>query len=46
MAKNPNYDVVLYLQYETKISRPLLGLGFILKITDVKATARLGQLKK
>ncbi len=46
MAKNPNYDVVLYPQYETKISRPFLGLGFILKITDVKATARLGQLKK
>lgn len=46
MLKNPNYDVVLYPQFETKISRPFLGLGFIYKKTTVKATSRLGQLKK
>ena len=44
MMANPNYDVVLYPQYETTVERPLLGLGFILKTTTVKATARLGRL--
>ena len=46
MQKNPNYDVVLYPQYETKVSRPILGLGFIFKKTTVKTTERLAQLKK
>ncbi len=46
MLKNPNYDVVLYPQFETKISRPFLGIGFIFKKTTVKTTSRLGQLKK
>ena len=46
MSKNPNYDVVLYPQFETKISRPFLGIGFIFKKTTVKTTSRLGQLKK
>ncbi len=45
MMANPNYDVVLYPQYETTVERPLLGLGFIMKTTTVKATARLGKLK-
>lgn len=44
MIANPNYDVVLYPQYETTVERPLLGMGFILKTTTVKATARLGKL--
>jgi hypothetical protein len=46
MLKNPNYDVALYPQFETKISRPFLGLGFIFKKTTVKTTSRLGQLKQ
>lgn len=46
MKKNPNYDVVLYPQFETKVNRPFLGLGFIYKKSTVKTTARLGQLKK
>lgn len=46
MSQNPGYDVVIYPQYETKIVRPFLGLGFILKTTTVKATARLGKLVK
>jgi hypothetical protein len=46
MQKNPNYDVVLYPQYETKVIRPILGIGLIFKKTTVKASARLAQLKK
>lgn len=45
MFTNPGYDVIFYPQYETKISKPVLGLGFIVKITKVKTTARLGKLK-
>jgi len=46
MLNNPGYDVIFYPQYETKIVRPILGIGFFTKITTVKATARLGKLKK
>lgn len=45
MMANPNYDVVIYPQYETTVERPILGIGFIKKKTTVKATARLGKLK-
>jgi len=45
MTQNPGYDVVFYPQYWTKVLRPVLGLGFILNITTVNATARLGKLK-
>jgi hypothetical protein len=44
MNANSGYDVIFYPQYETRISRPFLGLGFIYKKTTVKATARLGKL--
>lgn len=46
MSSNPGYDVVFYPQYETKISKPFLGIGFIIKTTTVKTTARLGKLNK
>jgi hypothetical protein len=46
MSKNPGYDVVFYPQYETKIVKPFLGIGFITKITKVKTIARLGKLNK
>lgn len=46
MKKNPNYDVALYPQFETKVVRPFLGIGIIYKKSTVKTTARLGQLKK
>ena len=46
MFTNPGYDVIFYPQYETKISKTVLGLGFIVKITKVKTTARLGKLKE
>ncbi|MEX0986150.1 MAG: hypothetical protein WD052_01645 [Bacteroidales bacterium] len=45
MVNNPNYDVVIYPQYETTIEKPILGIGFIIKTTTVKTTARLGKLK-
>ncbi len=46
MSKNPGYDVVFYPQYETTVYKPVLGIGFIAKITTVKAVARLGKLNK
>lgn len=46
MNNNPGYDVVFYPQYETKIVRPILGIGFLTKITTVKTTARLGKLNQ
>ena len=46
MNGNPGYDVVFYPQYETKVFKPVLGIGFITKITTVKTTARLGKLNK
>ena len=46
MKNNPNYDVVFYPQYETKVSKPALGVGFITKITTIKTTARLGKLNE
>jgi len=46
MTQNPGYDVVFYPQYRTKVLRPFLGLGFIVNITTVNATARLGKLKE
>lgn len=46
MNSNPGYDVVFYPQYEIKVVKPFLGIGFITTITTAKTTARLGKLKK
>ena len=46
MNANPGYDVVFYPQYETKVFKPVLGIGFLTRITHVKTTARLGKLNK
>jgi hypothetical protein len=46
MKSNPGYDVVLYPQYETKVNKPVLGIGFLGKTTTVKTKARLGKLNK
>ncbi len=46
MSGNPGYDVVVYPQYETKVFKPVVGVGFIVTITTVKTTARLGKLNK
>ncbi len=45
MQANPGYDFVMYPQYHTKVVKPVLGIGAIMTITNVKATARLGKLK-
>jgi hypothetical protein len=45
MNDNPGYDVVFYPQYEVKVKKPILGMGFVYKVTDVKTSARLGKLK-
>lgn len=45
MMQNPDYDVVLYPQYETVTQKPILGIGWLTTITTVKAKARLGKLK-
>jgi hypothetical protein len=45
MENNKGYDVVFYPQYEVTVRRPI-GLGFIYKVTTVKATTRLGKLNK
>jgi hypothetical protein len=46
MNEHPGFDVVFYPQYETKVFKPVLGIGFLTKITTVKTTARLGKLNK
>jgi hypothetical protein len=45
MHNNPGYDVVFYPQFETKIVKPILGIGFIVTNTKVVVQARLGKLK-
>ena len=45
MQQNPGYDVVFYPQYETRVMRPILGIGILCKITTAKVTARLATLK-
>ncbi len=45
MEDNKGYDVVFYPKYETKVYRPIIGIGFFAKITKVKATARLAKFK-
>lgn len=44
MNTNPGYDVIFYPQYETKVVKPIIGIGFFSKTTTVKTTARLGKL--
>lgn len=45
MQKNEGYDVVFYPQYEVKVKRPVLGLGFIFKTTEVEVKAKLAKIK-
>ncbi|MFW5758348.1 MAG: hypothetical protein ACOCYO_06675 [Bacteroidota bacterium] len=46
MTTNTGYDVIFYPQYETTVKKPVLGIGFIMKETTVKTTARLGKLNE
>ena len=45
MTNNQGYDVIFYPQYEIKVEKPFLGIGFFKKVITVKTTARLGKLK-
>jgi hypothetical protein len=45
MQNNPGYDVVFYPQFETKIVKPIFGIGFISTTTKVTVHARLAKLK-
>lgn len=44
MMSNPGYDVVFYPKYTYSVYKPVLGIGFIYKRTEVQVTARLGKL--
>ncbi|MGB1349935.1 MAG: hypothetical protein ACPG6A_04640 [Flavobacteriaceae bacterium] len=46
ITKNSDNDVVLYPRYQTTTSKPILGIGFIFKKTQVTVTARLGRLNE
>ena len=45
MKRNPGYDFVLYPQFTKVHRRPVLGIGALNSITEVKVTARLAKLK-
>jgi hypothetical protein len=45
MNENTGYDVVFYPSFETKVEKPIIGIGLILTKTTVTATARLGKIK-
>ena len=46
ITKNSDADVVLYPRYKVTTSKPILGIGFIYKKTQVTVTARMGQLNQ
>lgn len=46
ITKNADSDVVIYPRYKVTVSKPILGLGFIYKKTDVTVTARMGKLNQ
>ena len=46
ITKNSDNDGVLYPRYQTTTSKPILGIGFIFKKTQVTVTARLGRLNE
>lgn len=45
MEANEGYDVIFYPSYKTTVSRPILGMGFLLTTTTVDVTAKLGKFK-
>ena len=46
ITENKSNDVVLYPRYQTTTAKPILGIGFIYKKSEVKVTARLGRLNE
>lgn len=45
LKKNPGYDIVLYPQFHKVTRKPVLGMGAIYMVTEVKVTARMAKLK-
>lgn len=46
MRQNEDYDIVMYPQFNEVVSKPFLGLGAIVTITDVKVSARMAKLRE
>lgn len=45
LKQNEGYDMVLYPKFNKTVRKPVLGIGSICTITEVKVTARLAKLK-
>lgn len=45
LKQNEGYDMVMYPKFTTVVRKPFLGIGFIIKVTEVKVTARMAKLK-
>lgn len=45
LKNNEGYDMVLYPKFDKVVRKPVLGLGFLYKVTEVKVTARMAKLK-
>lgn len=45
LKQNDGYDMVLYPKFNKVVRKPVLGIGGICTITEVKVTARMAKLK-
>lgn len=45
LKQNEGYDMVMYPKFDKVVRKPVLGLGGICTITEVKVTARMAKLK-
>lgn len=44
LSDHPGYDVIFYPQYSASVKRPFLGIGFVVRITEIDVKARLGKI--
>lgn len=45
LKQNEGYDMVLYPKFDKVVRKPVLGIGVICTITEVKVSARMAKLK-
>ena len=45
MKQNEGYDMVLYPKFTKVVRKPVLGIGSICTVTEVKVSARMAKLK-
>lgn len=45
LRQNEGYDMVLYPKFERVERKPVLGIGMIYSVTEVKVSARMAKLK-